>query len=258
MQATHFRPALVLIVSGLMFSAAVPARADESSDGVARITDSRTPIPESQPVPAQPCLDCQDGGYGYGYGDDDFNSGRPHSPVSVWIRGNGNTYSPDHGWAPPVKYPIREVPVSYYRYWPNRWYGEPGAGLPANAPRFPVVYMPSDTTQLGIYYQRVPTWQPNPAMIPPAPWPSVWHRRDCPNAMRNAALVQGVVTEAQPTMGPAQSEPTLAPQPETQPATPPQLESQPPAPPQAEPQAIPVPPPAEESALNLEDDTSTN
>jgi hypothetical protein len=86
---------------------------------------------------------------------------------------------PDYGYARIVKHPIHRMPVQYYRYWPQRWYGEPGSGIAANAPRFPVIYTPTDTTELGVYYQRVPQWLPNPAMLPPAPWPTDWHRREC-------------------------------------------------------------------------------
>ncbi len=35
--------------------------------------------------------------------------------------------------------------------------------------------MPTDTTQLGYYYQKVPTWVPVPGMIPPPPQPEEWH-----------------------------------------------------------------------------------
>src|SRR5690606_31408820 len=39
----------------------------------------------------------------------------------------------------------------------------------------PQVHMPTDTTQLGFYYQRVPTWAPVPGMIPPPPNPADYH-----------------------------------------------------------------------------------
>lgn len=75
----------------------------------------------------------------------------------------------------PVVRPVPRVPVSYRRYWPDRWYGMPGGGISPKAPRAPVIYMPNDTTQLGYYYQRVPRWQPRPGMIPPAPSPCRLH-----------------------------------------------------------------------------------
>ena len=47
--------------------------------------------------------------------------------------------------------PVERDAVRYYTYWPAKWYGEPGWRL---APSFPMVYMPTDTTQLGVYYVR--------------------------------------------------------------------------------------------------------
>src|SRR5690606_14167039 len=40
--------------------------------------------------------------------------------------------------------------------------------------------MPTDTTQLGYYYQRAPQWMPTPGMIPPPPWPSNYTAREAP------------------------------------------------------------------------------
>jgi hypothetical protein len=93
---------------------------------------------------------------------------------------NSRTYSPGHGWARPMPSPIVRNPVEYQRYWPTKWYGQPGGGVSANAQRYPSVYTATDTTQLGYYYQVVPQWRPNPGMIPQAPWPPTWHSRACP------------------------------------------------------------------------------
>jgi hypothetical protein len=41
----------------------------------------------------------------------------------------------------------------------------------------PHIYMPTDTTQLGYYYQHAPAWTPAPP--PGAPIPSHWHRSMC-------------------------------------------------------------------------------
>ena len=88
--------------------------------------------------------------------------------------------SPDHGWGRPVKRPINRLPVLYQRYWPNAWNGQQGAGYaPAGKNYYPMVYSPTDTTQLGFYYQGVPFWRPNPSMTPAVPWPGNWHRREC-------------------------------------------------------------------------------
>ncbi len=99
----------------------------------------------------------------------------------------GCTLPPDHGWAPPLKKPmngaatgepgsIGRVPVRYTRYFPAAWTGEQ-TGARAGF-RYPMVYMPTDTTQLGYYYQQVPTWSPNPGMVPPVPNPAEWHSPD--------------------------------------------------------------------------------
>lgn len=88
-------------------------------------------------------------------------------------------HSADEGWSRIIKQPVRRSPVRYRRYWPSKWAGQPGFGLNAN-PAYPMVYMPTDTTQMGYYYQGAPQWQPNPSMIPPAPHPYQWHRRSCP------------------------------------------------------------------------------
>jgi hypothetical protein len=119
-----------------------------------------------------------------------------------WLPGDGAcTHSPDYGWTRPVKYPIRRVPVEYHRYWPTKWYGEPGTVQPYPTGRqFPVVFTPTDTTQLGYYYQRVPTWRPNPAMIPPPPFPTQWHHREyCEAIYAQQALAANAYQGATPT-----------------------------------------------------------
>ena len=93
---------------------------------------------------------------------------------------NSCTYAAGHGWARPMPHPIVRDPVEYQRFWPTKWYGQPGGGVSANAQSYPSVYIPTDTTQLGYYYQAVPQWRPNPGMTPPAPWPPNWHARECP------------------------------------------------------------------------------
>lgn len=87
------------------------------------------------------------------------------------------TKSPGHGWCPPSKYPVSpRAGVAYIKYWPTYWSGQgPGEPIQYN----PVVYTPTDTTQLGYYYQHVPQWYRMPGMIPPKPHPSQWHVRDC-------------------------------------------------------------------------------
>jgi hypothetical protein len=83
-------------------------------------------------------------------------------------------YDPARGYRQPDVAHIDREAVIYYRYWPQRFYGQPGYRL---APSFPMVYMPTDTTQLGVYYSRVPQWLPNPRMYPRPPRPDEWNRR---------------------------------------------------------------------------------
>lgn len=78
---------------------------------------------------------------------------------------------PDHGYSVPAKFPLQRRGVEYENYFPPQWYG---AGLTYQQ-NYPMVYMPTDTTQLGFYSQHVPFWRPNPNMLPPRPVPSQWH-----------------------------------------------------------------------------------
>jgi hypothetical protein len=85
-------------------------------------------------------------------------------------------YPPDHGWAPPAQRPIRPYSAAYTRMFPAAWTGE-NLGIDPNF-RHPMVYMPTDTTQLGYYYQHVPFWRPRANMIPEVPHPEEWHTPD--------------------------------------------------------------------------------
>lgn len=84
---------------------------------------------------------------------------------------------PDAGWAPPAHVPVHYDGAWYGSYHPQALYGNPGGGFVAN---YPVVYAPNDTTQLGYYYAKVPTWQSRPDLVPPAPNPANFHHRICP------------------------------------------------------------------------------
>ncbi len=129
------------------------------------------PIPAGQPVYQEACPNCQ--------------GRKRHRRGNRFLKGiftHKKLHSADQGWSRIVKQPVRRSPVAYRRYWPSKWAGQPGFGLHSN-PAYPMVYMPTDTTQLGYYYQRAPQWMPNPGMIPPAPHPYDWHRRECPMGM---------------------------------------------------------------------------
>lgn len=101
-------------------------------------------------------------------------------PIDIMLSHDGRTtYPPDYGFSRPVKQPIYRIPVNYTNYYPTYWHGLPRpAG--ATAPVFPQIAMPTDTTQLGYYYQRVPQWMPTPGMIPPPPFPPHYTAREAP------------------------------------------------------------------------------
>lgn len=131
------------------------------------------------------------GGYGYGYYGHTCDAGcyhghgligksgwvKPKFSLGRWLFCKGYcTHSPDHGWSPPVRRPVYRQSVGYQHYWPSHWYGTPNPHAAAPV-TYPMVAIPTDTTQLGYYYQHVPTWHAVPGMIPPAPVPSQYHHR---------------------------------------------------------------------------------
>lgn len=83
------------------------------------------------------------------------------------------THSPDHGFSVPGKWPIHRRGVQYTNYYPHTWAGTEGPA--GDIPAYPMVYMPTDTTQLGFYHQHVPFWQPQPNPLPRRPIPAQWH-----------------------------------------------------------------------------------
>lgn len=92
------------------------------------------------------------------------------------------TVAPDHGWSPPARVPVRRQNVTYQNNGPNAWggagSGNGGAAGQAQPQRPPIIATPTDTTQMGYYYQHVPTWQPK-NILPVAPHPRHWHTRPC-------------------------------------------------------------------------------
>jgi hypothetical protein len=138
------------------------ARADDAA--IVHITDRPAPVPDPGPGAPGPAV----GGPVAGAPCDGAASG-----CSGGYAGAGGWFNPTRGFQPYASAPVYREAIVYYRYWPDKWYGEPGFNL---RPMFPQVYMPTDTTQLGFYYARVPQWMPNPNMYPPAPRPDDWHR----------------------------------------------------------------------------------
>lgn len=190
--------AFVLSVSATNLFAQAP-----SSEGVVRITDrgSRSNVRQTaggNVMQASSCPNgsCQNGAAagGVAYGPAGCPTG--NCPADAWGNGYGGGYCPgnhcqgghcfgkglfcehyckhsaDYGYSPPAKYPLHRRGVEYQNYYPAQWYGAGGDYLPATAP---MVYQPTDTTQLGFYYQHVPYWQPQPNRLPPRPVPAQWH-----------------------------------------------------------------------------------
>lgn len=205
---------------------------------------------EITPANYQSCPNCPQtvdygygGGYcpnsGYGYCPDGYCQGGCYQPcmcnywghwwytgthqcsqkmlnIISWLHPHGiGTVSPDHGWSPPGKEPMRTVYVPYRNLYPACWNGQPGgSGMAA-----PSVYMPTDTTQLGYYYQHAPAWRPAPA--PGAPIPAQWHRPLCgPGGCgncQNGGIIYGEISPGQMFNGgeptPVESETTPPPSP---------------------------------------------
>lgn len=196
MQASAFKTLTPIVIVAAFVGLKVPAVGqDQPNVGVVRLSDG----PASETFhPTGSMIGSPGGHWGHGdHGHHGTHRSAYPSPMSVWLSGHHNacTYSPDHNWSRPVKHPIRRAPVEYRRYWPDKWYGEPGSA--SRKAHYPTVAVPTDTTQLGYYYQRVPQWRPNPGMIPPRPWPSLWHRRECPGPMAQS-----------PALGPSSPVPT--------------------------------------------------
>ena len=120
--------------------------------------------------------------YGYAYG----------AGGGVVYDAHGGAYAAAYGYGmTPGRNPVERIPVQYLRYYPAVWYGLPGSTLPVVAPQ---VHMPTDTTQLGFYYQRVPTWAPVPGMVPPAPQPGAYHGYGYGAAGASGEIVAGSET----------------------------------------------------------------
>lgn len=176
-----FRRRLSRAVLGgfLIGSSLIGFAQDDSTPGIVRISDARP-----RNVPAQTvglsshhyqgeyvdfggaCPgDCPNG-YGCPYGK--------HCHLGKFFHEHYCSHSADHGFSIPGKYPIYRRGVQYNAYFPAKWYGTSGDTF-AQAPIYPTVYQPTDTTQLGYYYQHVPFWMPNPNALPPRPIPAQWH-----------------------------------------------------------------------------------
>lgn len=149
-----------LSLAGLI-SAGAPLAAQSPTEGVARVSDK---------APATTVSTSSGGGYIEGDCPTCRTHGR-HGCKHGLFCDHYCSHSPDHGYSIPQKYPIHRRGVQYQTMFPNQWYGMPGSGFQAA----PMVYMPTDTTQLGYYYQHAPSWQPDPSRLPAKPIPAQWH-----------------------------------------------------------------------------------
>jgi hypothetical protein len=147
----------------------------------------KEPITEARPLPPYPAtgshaapeptvVDDGSGQFsGYGANYVDYGQGAYGYGSQFYGQKRSTRVPPYYNWMRPVRRPIWRVPVVYQQYWPTHHYTGGPVQWPNGAAPLPVVYQPTDTTQLGVYYQQVPMWQPNPGMLPPAPWPWDWH-----------------------------------------------------------------------------------
>jgi hypothetical protein len=206
------------VSSGLMALSGMPASAQEEGEGIVRVSDCQPAVTSnSGPVYYG---DCPDGRCGYGCRGN--GAGHIRGVISILCPCGAGLHSPDHGWAPPgrVQLPYPR-PVAYQKWFPDQWTGQPGA-YGVGGPRPPVVYMPTDTTQLGYYYQTVPRWHAYQGRIPGPPNPAQWHHNlcqlqgangygycpqgNCPNGNYAPAAMSSEITPAPaptPAVGPA-------------------------------------------------------
>ncbi len=238
----------------------------EDSEGIVRICDqvpgqSMSGGSHSSGHAVSGCPSCQPGrpcrshcGSGYcGYGRMRRN-GYVYQFLD-WFNPRGMcTHSPDYGYAPPGKmHTPHPQQVAYLKGYPDSWTGQQGAAG-VGGPRPVSVYMPTDTTQLGYYYQAAPRWQARQGMIPPTPVPSQWHREfcqgqahscqhcrgqvagGCPHCQGQAhsgsgeQVIQDRVIESQPIPEQPNMAPEVAPQPPAQAAPEPPIVEPAPAP----------------------------
>lgn len=172
LRKTQFLTACLLAVAPLSL-----VSAQDSGTGIVRITDAK-------PAGVQPAghkgeYHSAPMGMDYGYSMDGScphcQSGGKHGGKGCKFCEHYCTHSACHGYSIPGKWPIQRRGVQYQSLYPMAWYGTPEwNNMPIQAA--PMVYQPTDTTQLGFYYQHVPFWQPQPNPLPQRPVPAEWHR----------------------------------------------------------------------------------
>lgn len=197
MRFSKTRLLTIVMASGLTVSGAVV----NAEEGVYRISDQVSTVSQSSIHNASSTTIVY-GGTSYG------------TTSTNCLYGTGTTYGKDGCLGAPCPNPLRRAPVMFQRNWPQNWYGNgPAPGVNTA----PMVYQPTDTTQLGFHYQRVPTWLPNPQMLPPAPFPGNYHSYNCRQGGCPTCPAGGQVIYTSPVQEPVHS-PKLAPTPDTPPA----------------------------------------
>jgi hypothetical protein len=108
-------------------------------------------------------------------------------------------------WTPPTSILLGRSPLVYSRMYPDKFYGQHGPASSGPVRRYPIIAMPTDTSQMGFYYRHVPQWQPRADMLPPIPRPSRWHIRPVPPSQRihRPVLKAPPIPSTQALRGPA-------------------------------------------------------
>ena len=158
---------------------------------------SLKPIPESAHYSSGMAMDS----YGASYGADCpyCESGMMNGGMCQHCQGHGRgRRSPGAGWCAPTKVTMQRERVQYWKWYPNYWSGY-GPG-PAT-PYYPMVYTPTDTAQLGFYYQHVPHWTAQPWRTPGPAHPAAWHNRYCGRSRNDAVMYQSGYSYGDPHGG---------------------------------------------------------
>ncbi len=159
-----FSAACLAVTTALTFAGSSQAQQPAGSAQVQAVTVSHTT-----------CQHCQHGHQQAG------QCNNPSCPLSRF------QLYPDGGYNPPVNMPVNHNWAQYQQIVPAHPYGTPGGGFTA---QYPVVPNPADTAQSGYYLHKVPSWQPQPGMIPPTPNPALFHNRVCPVPGHTAVIQQ--------------------------------------------------------------------
>jgi len=141
------------------------------------------------------------------------------TPLACWlIKPNAYILSSDHGWSYVIKRPIVTQNITYQHYWPQASQAAKNSRNRVPVSAYPMVAQPTDTMQLGYYYQHAPRWQPRPDMLPRPPIPSQWHIRKCGYRADGSYVVWVPLSRLPRQVSPVQQQ--QPPQPQTSPAKP--------------------------------------